>query len=350
MRARATSATLIARQSNKGRDVTTLGTNPTNPTEPSSGSASLHPTPAVETAPAMLATADRDHSTSTRHIHGRADLPKWRDRLGAVLLSLCAAGALVAAISAVTTASDADTATEAVETWRMVGYVYFAGIFMLLALAPRQLCGLWELTIVAKLALPLAGATFLRGSTDAGTFVVVDGIVTVVLIGAYVLMARWRPPPRIGGRRLSWAAIAVRHDGLRQRPTALARPPRWRSSARLGLPSSSPSRRFAGDPPPRLARSATCEPGVDVGAAPQTRSSTAEVDDRAQHFGVATSPTEPDRNTHRAAHKSFSPHVSRSRQPSTPAKSEASLRDLHATRSRFRARHSKLVGSATERT
>ncbi len=119
------------------------------------------------------------------------DPSAWRDRLAAVLLWVCAAGAIVAAVSAVTIVADADDATRAVETWRLVGYAYFAGIFALLALAPRQLRGLWELTILAKLALPIAGATFLRGSTDAGSFVVFDGIVTVLLIAAYGLTAGW---------------------------------------------------------------------------------------------------------------------------------------------------------------
>ena len=114
-----------------------------------------------------------------------------RDRFGTVLLAACVAGAIVSALSAVATVSDAGSATEAVETWRLVGFAFFAGVFLLLALGPRQLRGLWELTIAAKLALPVAGATFLRGSTDARTFVVFDGIVSVLLIAAYVSMKGW---------------------------------------------------------------------------------------------------------------------------------------------------------------
>lgn len=111
-----------------------------------------------------------------------------------MLLSVCAVGAIVSAIGAADTVSAAGAATEAVETWRLVGFAFFAGIFSLLALAPRQLRGLWELTIAAKLALPVAGATSLRGSTDATTFVVFDGLVTVLLIAAYVSMAGWTAP------------------------------------------------------------------------------------------------------------------------------------------------------------
>jgi peptidoglycan/LPS O-acetylase OafA/YrhL len=143
-------------------------------------------------------------SFSVDGLHGP---PAWRDRLGAALLSVCAVGGIVAAISALGTVSDAGSATEAVETWRLVGFAFFAGIFVLLALAPRQLRGLWELTIAAKLALPVAGATFLRGSTDADTFVVFDGSVTVLLIAAYVSMLGWtaRRPHR-------WSVPARRGD------------------------------------------------------------------------------------------------------------------------------------------
>lgn len=140
------------------------------------------------------AQAADNHPTDLRSGAQQPGPPAWQDRLGAVLLSVCAAGAIVAVAGAVDTVSDAAPAARAVETWRLVGYAYFAGVFVLLALAPRQLRGLWELTILAKLALPLAGATILRGSTDAGTFVVADGFVTAVLIVAYVLMAGWTAP------------------------------------------------------------------------------------------------------------------------------------------------------------
>src|SRR5262245_54931224 len=127
-------------------------------------------------------------------VMAQSGAPAWRDRLGTLLLSVCAAGAIVAAVSAIDTVADAGSTTEAVETWRLVGFVFFAGVFVLLALAPRQLRGLWELTIVAKLALPVAGATFLRGSTDATTFVIFDGLVTALLVAAYVSMAGWTAP------------------------------------------------------------------------------------------------------------------------------------------------------------
>ena len=152
------------------------------------------------------------HTTSS-WVNAPLSPPGWRDRLGTLLLSVCAVGAIVSAVSAVATVSSAGAATEAVETWRLVGFAFFAGIFSLLALAPRQLRGLWELTIAAKLALPVAGATFLRGSTDAGTFVIFDGIVTVLLIAAYVSMAGWTAP-----RPHRWP-LAGRGGGRAEPPT-----------------------------------------------------------------------------------------------------------------------------------
>lgn len=124
-----------------------------------------------------------------------------RDRIGVAILVTCALGALGSAIAAIATVADAGDATRSVETWRLVGYAYFAGIFVLLAFAPRRLFGLWELTIAAKLALPIAGMTFLAGADDARVFVVSDGILALMLIAAYVLMRGW-VAPRPSGVRL----------------------------------------------------------------------------------------------------------------------------------------------------
>jgi hypothetical protein len=143
----------------------------------------------------MTAQNTPEADTASPRNFAAPDRAGWRDNVGAALLSVCAVGAILAAFTAVATVVAAGPATKAVETWRLVGYLFFAGVFVLLALAPRQLRGLWELTIAAKLVLPLAGATFLRGSTDAGTLVVADGIVTVLLVAAYVLMSGWTAPP-----------------------------------------------------------------------------------------------------------------------------------------------------------
>ncbi len=54
------------------------------------------------------------------------------------------------------------------------------------------------MTIAAKVALPICGATYLRGATDAATFVLVDGSLALLRAFAYVLLRGWtaRPPRR----------------------------------------------------------------------------------------------------------------------------------------------------------
>jgi hypothetical protein len=133
------------------------------------------------------------HDVAPEPVHLR--ISAVRDRAGAALLVVCALGAVAAAVAAVPAVVDAGAATQGVEAWRMIGYLFFAGVFVLLALAPRQLRGLWELTIAAKLALPVAALTVAGGADDADTFLVADGIVSAVLIGAYVLVAGWRAVP-----------------------------------------------------------------------------------------------------------------------------------------------------------
>jgi hypothetical protein len=81
-----------------------------------------------------------------------------------------------------------------VEAWRMIGYVMFAGVFVLLARSPRRLRGLFELTIAAKLALPVAALTIARNADDAATFLVADGIVVALLVIAYFATKGWRAP------------------------------------------------------------------------------------------------------------------------------------------------------------
>ena len=124
-------------------------------------------------------------------IRGTAANRGRRDRIGAALLYCCAAGAALSAVGAVGAVSRAVPAVRSVETWRLIGLATFAGIFALLASAPRRLRGLWELVIAAKLALPIAGATFLRGAPEATTFVVADGALVVILLAAYMLTSGW---------------------------------------------------------------------------------------------------------------------------------------------------------------
>lgn len=134
---------------------------------------------------------------------GRASL---RDQAARVLLVLAAAGALVAMISAIGTVADAGPATRMVETWRLLGFGTFAGLFALLAYRPRYYAGVWELAIANKLTLALFGLAYGAGTKDASNVLASDGTLALLLVAAYVLSRGWRAwstlrvIDRLGGR------------------------------------------------------------------------------------------------------------------------------------------------------
>jgi hypothetical protein len=109
------------------------------------------------------------------------------DRVAMALMLLSAIGALFAFAGAVATALDASSATVVVETWRMLGFLVFAGIFLILALRPRHYPGLWELAILHKGGMTIFGAVLARGdASGAGIVAVVDGVLVVMIISAYL--------------------------------------------------------------------------------------------------------------------------------------------------------------------
>jgi hypothetical protein len=105
---------------------------------------------------------------------------------------LAAFGAIVAVVGAASTVADAGPATRMVETWRMLGFGFFAGVFLLLAYRPRLYAGIWELAILNKLGLTLTALSFGAGTDGARTALVADGAVTLMLLAAYVLSRGWR--------------------------------------------------------------------------------------------------------------------------------------------------------------
>ncbi len=113
---------------------------------------------------------------------------KGRDRVAMILMLLAAVGALLAFVGAIGPTVSASPGTQVVETWRLYGYLVFAGLFTLLALWPRDYPGVWELVIFHKAAITLTAATLLGGETaEAATVAVVDGIIAAVTIAAYLL-------------------------------------------------------------------------------------------------------------------------------------------------------------------
>ena len=105
-----------------------------------------------------------------------------------VLLLLAALGALFSFVDAVGATMVADPETRVTESWRMYGFVVFAGLFVLLAFRPRRSPGIWELVIFHKTAVAVTAAALVRGGAeDAVTVAAADGVLAVVLITAYFL-------------------------------------------------------------------------------------------------------------------------------------------------------------------
>ena len=115
-----------------------------------------------------------------------------KELVGRVLLWVCAAGAVVSAVSALPVMSAAPGDTLVVETWRAYGYLVFAGFFALLALRPVQHAAVWALLVFHKLAMTVTALAYLArgGIADASTIVIFDGSLTVLLVVAFWLCGR----------------------------------------------------------------------------------------------------------------------------------------------------------------
>lgn len=119
-------------------------------------------------------------------------IPPWRRRAAAGILVLAALGALYAFVVALSAVRSAGPELLVVESWRLFGFLVFAGIFLLLAYRPRQYPGIWELVIFHKaaLAILLAG---IGGDAVGGTSVALaDGVLAIALLGAYLLVGGYR--------------------------------------------------------------------------------------------------------------------------------------------------------------
>lgn len=122
-----------------------------------------------------------------------------RDRIGRALLLVAALVAVGAGVTELSALGDASDDTVVVEAWRAVGLLFFAALFVVLAAQPRARRGLWEVTLVAKVALPVLGLTVLRGKPEVGVIVVGDGLLVAALVVAYLLTEGWRTAPGATG-------------------------------------------------------------------------------------------------------------------------------------------------------
>ena len=136
-----------------------------------------------------------------------------RVRAAQVLMWTAALTAALAAMSAIADIAATDlagTTSTIAETWRAYGLLVFAGLFALLASRPHASRGIWELVIFHKLAMTVTALVYSTrgGIPDTGTTLLGDGVLTLVLVAAYISCRGWRswqqPPHRDAtARRLS---------------------------------------------------------------------------------------------------------------------------------------------------
>jgi hypothetical protein len=118
------------------------------------------------------------------------DVSPTADRIGRTLLAVCAIatlGAFAQGIQLIADASDDDLITQA---WRTFAYLVFAGLWGMLAWAPRQQRGMWEMLFVHKIAITVFALAVIDKPT-AVQHVVIDGTVVVATAVAYVLCRGW---------------------------------------------------------------------------------------------------------------------------------------------------------------
>ena len=118
------------------------------------------------------------------------NLPRWQDRLGRGLMWLAAFGALTAFVSAFAAVNGATPKTIWLETWRLFGFLVFTGMFVLLALRPRNSAGVWELAFFHKTAMAIS-ALLLSGAEGAAMAGTIDAVLAVLIAVAYILTRGW---------------------------------------------------------------------------------------------------------------------------------------------------------------
>lgn len=114
------------------------------------------------------------------------------DRAGRALMALNAVAALAAFASGLAITAGVTDDRLISEFWRTLAYLVFAGIWTVLAVAPRRHPGLWELLLLHKGAVTVFSFVMWDRLADAPETALVDLGVTVTTLAAYVLCRGWR--------------------------------------------------------------------------------------------------------------------------------------------------------------
>jgi len=114
-----------------------------------------------------------------------------RDRLAKILMILLGLSAVGAFAGAAATIGDFAPDRVGVEIWRMLGYLVFAGLFVLLGVFPRRLPGLWELVFFHK-AGKVVLLVFVFEAANPELTIIVDSTLSAVTLFCYWLAKGYR--------------------------------------------------------------------------------------------------------------------------------------------------------------
>ncbi|MCW3819308.1 hypothetical protein ONA91_33185 [Micromonospora sp. DR5-3] len=119
----------------------------------------------------------------------QSSIPPGRLRLARILLIIATVSAVGAAVTQIQVVFDAGGPTKVVETWRLYGFLVFAGLFALLTVRPLGNLAVWLLVIMNKLALTVTGLAYQAhgGIADTGPIITWDGGLTVLLLAAFAV-------------------------------------------------------------------------------------------------------------------------------------------------------------------
>jgi hypothetical protein len=112
------------------------------------------------------------------------------ERIGRSLLALCAIATIVAFVDGIGRVSNAPDDYVLTEFWRTTAYLVFAGLWALLALAPRAQRGVFELILLQK-TLVTVQALIVMGLPGTTQTAIIDGALVIATLTAYVLCRGW---------------------------------------------------------------------------------------------------------------------------------------------------------------
>jgi hypothetical protein len=112
------------------------------------------------------------------------------DRIGRYLTVFAAIMTVGAFVNGVLVMNDASDDRVYVEAWRTSAYLVFAGLLVIVALAPRSRPGVWELVIAQKTFL-IAFSVVMSDVPEARLAGWVDFVLVVVVVSGYVLCRGW---------------------------------------------------------------------------------------------------------------------------------------------------------------